>query len=252
MSELNNSKNDSNFGYKKVTETEKVSLVNNVFTSVTSRYDLMNDLMSFGTHRLWKKYFLLCSNIKKGEVVLDLASGTGDVTKLASEAVGETGSVVSCDINFAMLNQGRENLINKGFIKNIFYVQSDAQHLAFKENSFDHVTMAFGLRNTANIEKALESIHSILKPGGSIQILEFSKAEKLIEKPYKVFLNNFVPFLGKYVAKDEKSYKYLAESIQMHPSQKELISLMESSKFKKCKYNNLSFGVVSIHKGYKI
>ena len=116
MSELNNSKNDSNFGYKKVTETEKVSLVNNVFTSVTSRYDLMNDLMSFGTHRLWKKYFLLCSNIKKGEVVLDLASGTGDVTKLASEAVGENGLVVSCDINFTMLTQGRDNLFNKGFI----------------------------------------------------------------------------------------------------------------------------------------
>ena len=252
MSELNNNKNSANFGFKKVTETEKVSLVNNVFTSVTSRYDLMNDLMSFGTHRIWKKYFLLCSNIKKGDVVLDLASGTGDITKLASKAVGEEGLVISCDINYSMLNQGRDNLIDQGLIKNILYVQSDAQHLAFKENSFDHVTIAFGLRNTANIEEALASIYKILKPGGSVQILEFSKAEKIIEKPYKVFLRNFVPLLGKYVANDENSYKYLAESIEMHPSQQSLIEIMELSQFKNCKYNNMSFGIVSIHKGYKI
>ena len=252
MSELNNNKNSASFGYKKVTETEKTSLVDNVFTSVTESYDLMNDLMSFGLHRFWKKYFLLCSNIKKGEKVLDLAAGTGDITKLISNAVGDTGKVVSCDINYAMLSQGRDNLIDAGYMKNIFYVQSDAQSLSFKENSFDHVTMAFGLRNTANISKALESIYKILKPGGSIQVLEFSKAEKIIKKPYDIFLKKVIPFLGKHVAKDEDSYKYLAESIDMHPSQNDLIKIMENSNFKNCKFNNLSFGVVSIHKGYKI
>ena len=252
MSELNNNKNSASFGYKKVTETEKTSLVDNVFTSVTERYDLMNDLMSFGLHRFWKKYFLLCSNIKKGEKVLDLAAGTGDITKLISNAVGDTGKVVSCDINYAMLSQGRDNLIDAGYMKNIFYVQSDAQSLSFQENSFDHVTMAFGLRNTANISKALESIYKILKPGGSIQVLEFSKAEKIIEKPYDIFLKKVIPFLGKHVAKDEDSYKYLAESIDMHPSQNDLIKIMENSNFKNCKFNNLSFGVVSIHKGFKI
>ena len=252
MSESNNNKTSASFGYKKVTEIEKTSLVDNVFTSVTERYDLMNDLMSFGLHRFWKKYFLLCSNIKKGEKVLDLAAGTGDITKLISKAVGDSGKVISCDINYAMLSQGRDNLIDAGFMKNIFYVQSDAQSLSFQENSFDHVTMAFGLRNTANISKALESIYKTLKPGGSLQVLEFSKAEKIIEKTYGTFLNKVIPFLGKYVAKDEDSYKYLAESIDMHPSQNDLVKLMENSNFKNCKYNNLSFGVVSIHKGYKI
>ena len=252
MSESNNNKTSASFGYKKVTEIEKTSLVDNVFTSVTERYDLMNDLMSFGLHRFWKKYFLLCSNIKKGEKVLDLAAGTGDITKLISKAVGDRGKVISCDINYAMLSQGRDNLIDAGFMKNIFYVQSDAQSLSFQENSFDHVTMAFGLRNTANISKALESIYKTLKPGGSLQVLEFSKAEKIIEKTYGTFLNKVIPFLGKYVAKDEDSYKYLAESIDMHPSQNDLVKLMENNNFKNCKYNNLSFGVVSIHKGYKI
>ena len=252
MSESNNNKTSASFGYKKVTEIEKTSLVNNVFTSVTERYDLMNDLMSFGLHRFWKKYFLLCSNIKKGEKVLDLAAGTGDITKLISKAVGDRGKVISCDINYAMLSQGRDNLIDAGFMKNIFYVQSDAQSLSFQENSFDHVTIAFGLRNTANISKALESIYKILKPGGSLQVLEFSKAEKIIERPYSAFLNKVIPLLGKYVAKDEDSYKYLAESIDMHPSQNDLVKLMENNNFKNCKYNNLSFGVVSIHKGYKI
>jgi len=252
MSESNNNKTSASFGYKKVTEIEKTSLVDNVFTSVTERYDLMNDLMSFGLHRFWKKYFLLCSNIKKGEKVLDIAAGTGDITKLISKAVGDRGKVISCDINYAMLSQGRDNLIDAGFMKNIFYVQSDAQSLSFQENSFDHVTMAFGLRNTANISKALESIYKILRPGGSLQVLEFSKAEKIIERPYSAFLNKVIPLLGKYVAKDEDSYKYLAESIDMHPSQNDLVKIMENSNFKNCKYNNLSFGVVSIHKGYKI
>jgi demethylmenaquinone methyltransferase/2-methoxy-6-polyprenyl-1,4-benzoquinol methylase len=252
MSELNNNKNNASFGYKKVSETEKVSLVDDVFTSVTKKYDLMNDLMSFGLHRFWKKYFLLCSKINKGDKVLDLAAGTGDITKLISQIVGENGTVISCDINYSMLYQGRDNLIDKGILKNVFYVQSDALSLSFRENSFNHVTMAFGLRNTANINKALKSIYEILKPGGSLQVLEFSKAEEIIEKPYNIFLNNFIPKLGKYVAKDEGSYKYLAESIATHPSQKELIKLMENNGFKNCKYNNLSFGVVSIHKGYKI
>ncbi len=252
MSELNNNKNNSNFGYKKVSETQKTSLVNNVFTSVTEKYDLMNDLMSFGLHRVWKHYFLLCSHIKSGDRVLDIASGTGDISKLISKAVGDKGQVISCDINYSMLNQGRDNLINFGIFKNITFVQADAQELSFKDESFDHVTMAFGLRNTANIEKALHSIYKTLKPGGSLQILEFSKAEKIIEKPYNIFLKNFIPLLGKYVAKDENSYKYLVESIEMHPSQKQLIGLMEKMNFKNCQYNNLSLGIVSIHKGYKI
>jgi len=252
MRESNNKNNNATFGFKKVSEIEKTSLVNDVFTSVTKKYDLMNDLMSFGVHRFWKKYFLLCSQIKEGDVVLDLAAGTGDITKLISKVVGKKGSVISCDINFSMLDQGRDNLINEGIINNVSYVQSDAQSLPFMENSFDHVTIAFGLRNTSSIDKALASIYQVLKPGGSVQVLEFSKAEKIIEKPYNIFLENFIPYLGKYIAKDEKSYKYLAESILMHPSQNELIKIMEDNNFKKCKYNNLSLGIVSIHKGYKI
>ena len=251
MSELNNNKT-TNFGLKKVSEQEKVSLVNNVFTSVTKNYDLMNDLMSFGLHRLWKDYFLHCSNIKPGDTVLDLAAGTGDVTKLIHKIVGDKGQVISCDINFDMIEHGRNNLIDKGIIKNIDYVQSDALNLAFKNNSFDHVTMAFGLRNTANIGKALDSIYRVIRPGGSIQILEFSRPEKIIEKPYNFFLQNFIPNLGSFIAKDKASYEYLAESIKTHPSQTEILKLMNKSGFINNKYNNLLFGVVAIHRGYKI
>lgn len=251
MSELNNNKT-TNFGLKKVSEQEKVSLVNNVFTSVTKNYDLMNDLMSFGLHRLWKDYFLHCSNIKPGDTVLDLAAGTGDVTKLIHKIVGDKGQVISCDINFDMIEHGRNNLIDKGIIKNIDYVQSDALNLAFKNNSFDHVTMAFGLRNTANIGNALDSIYRVIRPGGSIQILEFSTPEKIIEKPYNLFLQNFIPNLGSFIAKDKASYEYLAESIKTHPSQTEILKLMNKSGFINNKYNNLLFGVVAIHRGYKI
>ena len=251
MSELNNNKT-TNFGLKKVSEQEKVSLVNNVFTSVTKNYDLMNDLMSFGLHRLWKDYFLHCSNIKSGDTVLDLAAGTGDVTKLIHKIVGDKGQVISCDINFDMIERGRNNLIDKGIIKNIDYVQSDALNLAFNNNSFDHVTMAFGLRNTANIGKALDSIYRVIRPGGSIQILEFSTPEKIIEKPYNLFLQNFIPNLGSFIAKDKASYEYLAESIKTHPSQTEILKLMNKSGFINNKYNNLLFGVVAIHRGYKI
>lgn len=251
MSELNNNKT-TNFGLKKVSEQEKVSLVNNVFTSVTKNYDLMNDLMSFGLHRLWKDYFLHCSNIKSGDTVLDLAAGTGDVTKLIHKIVGDKGQVISCDINFDMIEHGRNNLIDKGIIKNIDYVQSDALNLAFKNNSFDHVTMAFGLRNTANIGNALNSIYRVIRPGGSIQILEFSTPEKIIEKPYNFFLQNFIPNLGSFIAKDKASYEYLAESIKTHPSQTEILKLMNKSGFINNKYNNLLFGVVAIHRGYKI
>lgn len=251
MSELNNNKT-TNFGLKKVSEQEKVSLVNNVFTSVTKNYDLMNDLMSFGLHRLWKDYFLHCSNIKSGDTVLDLAAGTGDVTKLIHKIVGDKGQVISCDINFDMIEHGRNNLIDKGIIKNIDYVQSDALNLAFKNNSFDHVTMAFGLRNTANIGNALDSIYRVIRPGGSIQILEFSTPEKIIEKPYNFFLQNFIPNLGSFIAKDKASYEYLAESIKTHPSQTEILKLMNKSGFINNKYNNLLFGVVAIHRGYKI
>tara|TARA_B100001027_G_scaffold112251_1_gene77462 strand:+ start:862 stop:1617 length:756 start_codon:yes stop_codon:yes gene_type:complete len=251
MSELNNNKT-TNFGLKKVSEQEKVSLVNNVFTSVTKNYDLMNDLMSFGLHRLWKDYFLHCSNIKSGDTVLDLAAGTGDVTKLIHKIVGDKGQVISCDINFDMIEHGRNNLIDKGIIKNIDYVQSDALNLAFKNNSFDHVTMAFGLRNTANIGNALDSIYKVIRPGGSIQILEFSTPEKIIEKPYNLFLQNFIPNLGSFIAKDKASYEYLAESIKTHPSQTEILKLMNKSGFINNKYNNLLFGVVAIHRGYKI
>lgn len=251
MSELNNNK-ITNFGFKKVSEEEKVSLVNDVFTSVTKNYDLMNDLMSFGLHRVWKDYFLHCSNIKSGDTVLDLAAGTGDVTKLIHKIVGDKGQVISCDINFDMIEHGRNNLIDKGIIKNIDYVQSDALNLAFKTNSFDHVTMAFGLRNTANIGNALDSIYRVIRPGGSIQILEFSTPEKIIEKPYSLFLQNFIPNLGSFIAKDKASYEYLAESIKTHPSQTEILELMNKSGFINNKYNNLLFGVVAIHRGYKI
>tara|TARA_B100000287_G_scaffold228089_1_gene215067 strand:- start:2994 stop:3761 length:768 start_codon:yes stop_codon:yes gene_type:complete len=255
MKEKINNDNDNdfvNFGYKKVTQKQKEELVNNVFTDVTNKYDMMNDIMSFGAHRFWKKFFVDSISIRQNDYILDLASGTGDIAALLSRKIRDKGHIFACDNNLDMLALGRDRLIDKGIVQNISYIQSSAENISFSNNTFNHVTISFGLRNTFDMKKVLHSIYKVLKPGGSINILEFSEPEKIISPIYKKYLNNIIPLMGKLFADDEKSYRYLSESIEMHPGQSQLIKIMEDTGFEICKYNNLMFGVVAVHRGYKI
>tara|TARA_B100001179_G_scaffold203810_1_gene166177 strand:- start:199 stop:945 length:747 start_codon:yes stop_codon:yes gene_type:complete len=245
--------NDTNFGYEKVSPREKTRRVNKVFSSVADEYNLMNDIMSFGIHKLWKRFAVSLCGIRKDFHVLDLACGTGDITKLVYEKLGKHGHVTLCDINETMLNHGRDNLINKGIIKNIDYIRANAESLPFKDNSFDCVIIAFGLRNITDKNAALKSIYKKLKYGTQLVILEFSKVTiPFIDKLYLKYLFKFIPKLGKAVAKDEDSYRYLVESIRVHPDQKLLASMIEEAGFKNIKFHNLSAGIVAVHRGYKI
>ena len=245
--------NDTNFGYEKVSPREKTRRVNKVFSSVADEYNLMNDIMSFGIHKLWKRFAVNLCSIRKDFHVLDLACGTGDITKLVYEKLGKYGHVTLCDINETMLNHGRDNLINKGIIKNIDYIRANAESLPFKDNSFDCVIIAFGLRNITDKNAALKSIYKKLKYGTQLVILEFSKVTiPFIDKLYLKYLFKFIPKLGKAVAKDEDSYRYLVESIRVHPDQKLLASMIEEAGFKNIKFHNLSAGIVAVHRGYKI
>ena len=243
----------TDFGYEKVTLSEKTSRVEKVFSSVSDDYDLMNDIMSFGIHRLWKHFAVNISGIREDFRILDLAGGTGDITKLVYEKLGENGHVTLCDINEDMLNHGRENLINTGIIKGINYIRANAENLPFRDNSFDFIIIAFGLRNVTDKNAALESIYKKLKYGSKLIILEFSKVTvPLLDKLYQKYLFKFIPKFGKAVAENEESYRYLVESIEMHPNQKKLSSMMRSAGFKNVKYYNLSAGIVAVHSGYKI
>ena len=243
----------TDFGYEKVTLSEKTSRVEKVFSSVADDYDLMNDIMSFGIHRLWKRFAVNISGIRKDFRILDLAGGTGDITKLVYEKLGENGHITLCDINEDMLNHGRENLINTGIIKGINYIRANAENLPFRDNSFDFIIIAFGLRNVTDKNAALESIYKKLKYGSKLIILEFSKVTvPLLDKLYQKYLFKFIPKFGKAVAENEESYRYLVESIEMHPNQKKLSSMMRSAGFKNVKYYNLSAGIVAVHSGYKI
>lgn len=244
-------KKTTHFGYKTVSQEEKAGYVKDVFDSVSNRYDLMNDLMSGGLHRLWKKYTIDKASARYGHKILDLAGGTGDLAKVFAGKVGDEGHVVLADINFSMLNEGRTRLINSGISGNLSITQVNGENLAFKEGSFDIVTIAFGLRNITDKQAALSSIYQTLKPGGKLLILEFSKPINLLRPAYDLYSFKILPLLGKLVANDADSYQYLAESIRMHPDQDKLITMMEDANFERCRYTNLSGGIVALHEGYK-
>ncbi|MDV6327682.1 bifunctional demethylmenaquinone methyltransferase/2-methoxy-6-polyprenyl-1,4-benzoquinol methylase UbiE [Idiomarina sp. PL1-037] len=249
-----NDKNEESidFGYQKVARNQKKNLVADVFQSVAAKYDVMNDLMSLGIHRLWKRYTIDCSGARRGMKVLDIAGGTGDLTAQFSRRVGAEGEVVLADINDAMLKVGRDKLRDIGVIGNVRYVQADAEELPFDDNTFDVITIAFGLRNVTDKDKALRSMLRVLKPGGRLLILEFSKpVSATLNQVYDFYSFNILPKMGQVVANDSDSYQYLAESIRMHPDQETLKSMMEAAGYEKVDYQNMTGGVVALHRGYK-
>jgi len=246
------SEKTTHFGYQDVAADDKADLVRDVFDSVASRYDIMNDLMSAGMHRLWKRHTIGQAAVRPGDTVLDLAGGTGDLARVFSKKVGPDGHVVLADINAAMLKQGRSRLVDAGVAGNLSIAQVDAQELPFDEDSFDCITMAFGLRNVTDKDAALRSMFKVLKTGGKAMILEFSEPSKAIKPAYDLYSFKVLPTLGKLVAGDSDSYQYLAESIRMHPDQETLKSMMESAGFERCRYQNLAAGIVALHIGYRI
>lgn len=243
----------TDFGFKRVSPGHKASLVTDVFSSVASDYDLMNDLMSFGIHRLWKRYAVHISHVRRAARVLDVAGGTGDMSVLYRDKVGSEGSVIISDINASMLANARSRLFDKGLINGIDYVRADAECLPFASCSFDCVSIAFGLRNVTDKARALASMYDKLKYGGSIIILEFSNVVlPLLKKIYDNYSLKLIPKLGEIVVKDKDSYQYLVESIRMHPDQETLKAMVESAGFSNVSYFNLSAGIVAVHRGYKL
>ncbi|HVC29313.1 MAG TPA: bifunctional demethylmenaquinone methyltransferase/2-methoxy-6-polyprenyl-1,4-benzoquinol methylase UbiE, partial [Gammaproteobacteria bacterium] len=241
------------FGFQEVPIAEKARRVGQVFSSVADRYDLMNDLMSFGVHRLWKRFTLSQTSLKAGQSALDVAGGTGDITRGMAKQVGENGRVLLTDINASMLENGRRRLVDAGVAGNVDYVQADAEHLPFPNNSFDCITIAFGLRNVTHKDAALVSMYRVLKPGGRLLILEFSNPTAPVLKPvYDFYSFKILPQIGNLVARDEASYRYLAESIRMHPNQETLKTMMQAAGFERCSYFNLSGGIVALHRGYRL
>ena len=241
----------TNFGFRQVNEKDKADLVRDVFDSVSKNYDLMNDLMSFGIHRLWKKIAIETSGLREDYKILDLAGGTGDMVKLMRSKISHKGSIILSDINWSMLKEGRNRLIDEG-VEDVQIAQIDAQYLPFRDNTFDLITIAFGLRNVTDKKAALESILSSLKPGGKLMILEFSRpTNEFFRELYDIFSFEVIPKIGEFVAQSEDSYRYLAESIRMHPTQEELKDLMESVGFSNCNFDDLTNGVVAIHSGKK-
>jgi demethylmenaquinone methyltransferase/2-methoxy-6-polyprenyl-1,4-benzoquinol methylase len=248
-----NTENTTHFGYKDVPTEEKQAMVADVFHSVAAKYDVMNDLMSFGVHRLWKRFTIDMSGVRPGNKVLDLAGGTGDLTKKFSKIVGPSGKVVLADINSSMLEVGRERLTNQGYVGNIEYVQANAQYLPFEDNTFDIITIAFGLRNVTDKDEALRSMFRVLKPGGRLLVLEFSQTNNpLLKKAYDLYSFTALPFMGKLVTNDSESYKYLAESIRMHPDQETLKGMMQDAGFNRVSYHNMTGGMVALHRGIKV
>jgi demethylmenaquinone methyltransferase / 2-methoxy-6-polyprenyl-1,4-benzoquinol methylase len=239
----------THFGFESVDERDKARRVRGVFDSVAPRYDLMNDLMSLGLHRAWKAYTVLVANLRPGDQVLDIAGGTGDLALAFAKKVGPTGRVVHTDINEAMLRTGRDRLIDSGVA--LPTVVCDAEKLPFESASFDLVSVAFGLRNMTRKDVALAEMNRVLKPGGKLLVLEFSKVAKPLEKAYDWYSFNVLPQLGKLVAGDDASYRYLAESIRMHPTQEELKALMKNGGFGHVDYHNLTGGIVALHVGIK-
>jgi demethylmenaquinone methyltransferase/2-methoxy-6-polyprenyl-1,4-benzoquinol methylase len=242
----------THFGYQEVDDGEKAGLVAGVFHSVAARYDLMNDLMSGGVHRVWKRFTIEVSAVRPGNRVLDIAGGTGDLAMKFADLVGDEGEVVLADINDSMLRVGRDKLINRGYTANVEYVQADAEALPFPDDHFDVVSIAFGLRNVTHKEQALASMLRVLKPGGRLLVLEFSKPENdLLGRAYDAYSFNVLPALGRLVAGDSDSYRYLAESIRMHPDQETLKDMMEAAGFTRCEFYNMTGGIVALHRGFK-
>jgi demethylmenaquinone methyltransferase/2-methoxy-6-polyprenyl-1,4-benzoquinol methylase len=253
MSSQDNLTDDTtDFGYERVKTADKAGRVREVFDSVAAQYDLMNDLMSGGLHRLWKRFTIELSAVRSGQTVLDIAGGTGDLAAKFSKLVGADGKVILADINAAMLSVGRDRLIDKGALSNIDVVQADAQFLPFEDNSIDCITIAFGLRNVTDKAKALKSMHRILKPGGRVLVLEFSKpTSPLLSKVYDAYSFSALPAMGKLITDDADSYRYLAESIRKHPDQESLLEMVEDAGFVDCRYHNMTGGIVAVHRGIK-
>ena len=244
--------NTTDFGFKRVARDAKAGMVRGVFDSVASRYDLMNDLMSGGIHRLWKRFTIELSAARPGQTVLDIAGGTGDLAARFSRLVGPEGKVILADINAAMLEVGRDRLIDKGAAGNIEVVQADAQTLPFEDNSIDCITIAFGLRNVTDKDMALRSMLRVLRPGGRLLVLEFSKpASPLLGKVYDQYSFQILPAMGRLIAQDADSYRYLAESIRKHPDQETLLDMMRDAGFAECQYHNMTGGIVAVHRGLK-
>jgi demethylmenaquinone methyltransferase/2-methoxy-6-polyprenyl-1,4-benzoquinol methylase len=242
----------TDFGFQRVRLTDKARRVRGVFDSVADRYDLMNDLMSAGTHRLWKRFTLGLANLRPGQRALDVAGGTGDLAAGLLRQVGARGLVVLSDINAAMLSRGRDRLIDEGFVGNVGFVQANAERLPFPDNSFDCITIGFGLRNVTDKPAALSAMRRVLKPGGQLLVLEFSQPRAPGLRPlYDAYSFRILPLLGKLVAQDEASYRYLAESIRMHPDQETLLGMLRDAGLEGCRYHNLSGGIVAVHRGYK-
>jgi demethylmenaquinone methyltransferase/2-methoxy-6-polyprenyl-1,4-benzoquinol methylase len=247
-----NQKNTTHFGYQEVPVDEKVNRVADVFHSVAAKYDVMNDLMSGGIHRIWKRITIESSGARPGHKILDIAGGTGDLTRRFAQIVGQSGKVVLADINDSMLKVGRDKLIDKGIAGNVEYVQANAECLPFEDNTFDIITIAFGLRNVTDKDAALRSMNRVLKPGGKLMVLEFSKTENpLLTKAYDFYSFNLLPKMGQLIANDAESYRYLAESIRMHPDQETLKGMMDSAGFVQTRYRNLTQGIVALHTGIK-
>lgn len=245
-------KETTDFGYEQVPTGEKVRRVESVFRSVSGKYDLMNDLMSLGLHRLWKSHAINLAQVRPGMQCLDLAAGTGDLSAKLAKRVGPQGRVVVSDINEAMLNRGRDRLINDGLVGNLEFLLANAEHLPLPDNSFDRVTIGFGLRNVTDKDQALREMYRVLKPGGMALILEFSDLYLKPLKPlYDLYSFQVLPRLGQLVAGDADSYRYLAESIRMHPDQNTLRDMMAAAGFEDCEYFNLNGGLVAIHRGRK-
>jgi len=243
----------THFGFEQVPVDDKARRVAGVFDTVAGRYDVMNDVMSFGAHRLWKRVAVDMCGVRPGHQVLDLAAGTGDLSRRFARLVGEQGQVIAADINAAMLNVGRDRLLDRGVYRNVRFTQANAECLPFMVDSFDCATIAFGLRNVTDKQAALDSLFRVIKPGGVLLVLEFSKPVITgLNKVYDAYSFRMLPLMGRLIAGDADSYRYLAESIRMHPDQKTLKSMMEQSGFERCDYHNLAGGIVAIHRGYKL
>ncbi len=252
MANSDTSADTTHFGYKTVPIDDKAELVKGVFDSVAGNYDIMNDLMSGGLHRLWKRRAIEQAGVRKGHVVLDLAGGTGDLAKEFAKLLGPQGHVVLADINAAMLQQGRSRMVDAGVAGNLSIAQVDAQNLPFADSTFDRITIAFGLRNVTDKDAALRSMFRVLKPGGKLLILEFSKPDDAVKPAYDLYSFKVLPLLGKFVSNDSDSYQYLAESIRMHPDQETLLGMLTEAGFERARYQNLAGGIVALHSGYRI
>jgi demethylmenaquinone methyltransferase/2-methoxy-6-polyprenyl-1,4-benzoquinol methylase len=250
---MNDTDRTADFGFEKVAWGEKAGRVREVFASVAGKYDVMNDLMSFGVHRLWKQFALALTGLRTGQQALDVAGGTGDLALGMLRQVGKTGRVVLSDINVSMLERGRDRLLDAGLVGNVECLVADAERLPFDDNAFDCVMIGFGLRNVTDKAAALRSMHRVLKPGGQLLVLEFSTPVAPGLRPiYDAYSFKVLPLLGRFVAKDAASYRYLAESIRMHPDQETLLDMLRTAGFEQARYHNLSGGIVALHRGYKI